>query len=395
MSEHLLAPQIDRYRRRLLSPMELQAIDEHIGGCQSCRALLNEQLGDLDELEAALHADWTDLLAGVGAPTKHLSYEEVAAYAYGEFPSPERQRHLHDCPECEERLANLRSFRDEAERVPLSDAEGFPPPVPFWDRISKLLPLPLVPTAALAALLIAAAGWFTLTSREGRPLAIALNDGGGRVGLNANGEVVAPTELPASYREVMERALTRPQLRFPPALANLIGDAGQLRGGLSNAGLPFALTSPVATMVKTDQPTLRWESFPGANRYIVTISERENVIATSPPLTGTQWTVPEPLPRNRPMTWQVTALTDGEKVSSPVPPAAPARFQVCDQNKAQELAAAREKYGGIHLLLGNLYAEAGLLDEAAREFQSLLDANPDSATARKLLDEVHALRRGN
>ena len=42
---------------------------------------------------------------------------------------------------------------------------------------------------------------------------------------------------------------------------------------------------------------------------------------------------------------------------------------------------------------GLIYAEAGLLSEAEHEFEELLKANPDSSTARKLLQSVRQARR--
>jgi hypothetical protein len=57
------------------------------------------------------------------------------------------------------------------------------------------------------------------------------------------------------------------------------------------------------------------------------------------------------------------------------------------------LAAAKNETAGSHLTLGGLYAQAGLLDDAERELQLLLRANPQSALAQKLLRGVRAKRR--
>jgi hypothetical protein len=43
-------------------------------------------------------------------------------------------------------------------------------------------------------------------------------------------------------------------------------------------------------------------------------------------------------------------------------------------------------------VLGVLYAQAGLLDDAEREFSALLRANPKSEVARKLLSNVRATK---
>jgi hypothetical protein len=45
------------------------------------------------------------------------------------------------------------------------------------------------------------------------------------------------------------------------------------------------------------------------------------------------------------------------------------------------------------LLLGLRYAQAGLLEDAEREFRALLAANPRSSIAKNLLRHTEALRR--
>lgn len=143
MSEHLLPTQIERYRQRRLAAADRQTIDEHIGSCDACRALLNEKLGDLETLEAALQADWTDMLADVGEQTPHLSYETVADCAErqpGRASSREIEDHLRACAACEERVASLRAFRDETEAAPSVEEQIPSPRLSFWERIPRLPP---------------------------------------------------------------------------------------------------------------------------------------------------------------------------------------------------------------------------------------------------------------
>jgi hypothetical protein len=86
---------------------------------------------------------------------------------------------------------------------------------------------------------------------------------------------------------------------------------------------------------------------------------------------------------------------DGQVVTSPVLPAPPAKFQVLARARLEELQRVRRVYPAAHLTLGVLYAQAGLEAEAAREFQLLVRANPQSDVARKLLRsaQVNARRR--
>jgi lipopolysaccharide biosynthesis regulator YciM len=76
-----------------------------------------------------------------------------------------------------------------------------------------------------------------------------------------------------------------------------------------------------------------------------------------------------------------------------MPPAPEAKFKVLEKSKAEELDRVRKSYPRSHLILGSLYERAGLLDDAEREFQSLVSANPKSTVARKLLRNVRSLRQ--
>ena len=117
-----------------------------------------------------------------------------------------------------------------------------------------------------------------------------------------------------------------------------------------------------------------------------------NKVASSPSVKSVEWQLNVPLHRGGVYRWQVTAMVNGEEVRSPVRPAPDAKFKVLDAVKADHLADARARYGRSHLLLGILYADAGLMPEAERELQILISKNPDSAAARRLLEKVKASR---
>jgi hypothetical protein len=152
--------------------------------------------------------------------------------------------------------------------------------------------------------------------------------------------------------------------------------------------------SPVGTLVSTDRPTFRWKPLAGATSYSVDVydSNLRNV-ERADRISTTDWTPSKALERNQTYTWQVTAIKNGEELSSPVPPAPEAKFKVLEKSKAEELDRVRKSYPASHLIPGSLYERAGLLDDAEREFQSLVSANPKSTVARKLLENVKSLRQ--
>jgi hypothetical protein len=221
--------------------------------------------------------------------------------------------------------------------------------------------------------------------------AVAQRDGD-RVTLDGAGRVAGLESLSPSERQAVARVLQTQQVEAPALLASLGEGAETLRGG-GGRGVSFPVLGPVGTAVNTDRPTFRWRALGGADSYVVSVYDRDfRKVAASAPQTGTEWTIESPLVRGRVYSWHVSASVEGREVTSPEQPAPEAKFVVLDEAKSEELSRARRSYKDSHLTLGALYARAGLLDEAEREFRSALRAQPRSRTARKLLLSVRALR---
>jgi len=151
----------------------------------------------------------------------------------------------------------------------------------------------------------------------------------------------------------------------------------------------FKLIAPIGIVIETDRPALRWSALPGATSYTVMIyDESLTKVATSPAITSSEWTSTTPLARGKTYVWQVRALKDGEEVVAPAASRSRAKFRVLEQSKLDEIRRARSTNGNSHLMMGVVYADAGLVEEAEREFAELVRANPQSSTARKLLASV-------
>jgi hypothetical protein len=176
-----------------------------------------------------------------------------------------------------------------------------------------------------------------------------------------------------------------------PEILNELRDSSSARMGDSGTKATFELLGPVARVVSSVRPTFRWQRLSGAVSYRVTITDpaldyRE--VATSRALDDVKWTVDRALERGRLYAWQVIARTENGDVKAPE--AAEAKFKVLDQTIADDLARARKVYARRPLVLGLLYAEAGLLDEAERELSAMVAANRRSAIAKSLLREVQS-----
>jgi len=212
--------------------------------------------------------------------------------------------------------------------------------------------------------------------------------------LDANGKLSGVDHLPPAYQQMIKNALTSQRLEKPRLLAGLVRhDALLMRGG-DKQGNKFSVINPVGIVMLSDRPTFRWSTLEGATGYVVEVyDDKLNEVTRSSQLTDTSWTASQSFKRGGIYSWQVTAIKGGEEFSSPRPPAPLAKFRILDQTLANEIVQAQRDYASSHLALALVYTQAGLLDQAEREFRELQKANPNSAISRRLLASAQAMLR--
>jgi hypothetical protein len=423
---HLSPQQIEDYRGQRLAPAALLDVDDHLAACAACRT----------HVEAALHGTAASLYADFAeaAPAPHLLFEQIAGYVDETLALAERQLvadHLAACAQCAYEAEDLRAFKPEAAAQPERPEVAQVGAAGWWSKLrARLWPQTTVPAFgwALAALLvIVLAGWLIrLALKEqpaapqfagggqqtpvspqlppspvpsppltpqAAPLLAQLNDGDRQITLDRQGKLGGLDDLSPAYQQMVKEALRTERLVQPGSLAGLNRRGSSLMGA-DEQGNQFSLSAPVSKVVLSDRPTFRWTQLAGASGYVVEIyDEQFSLVAKSQTLPDTQWAPAQPLPRGGVYAWQVKASKDGQEVQAPKPPAPQARFRVLQQAQAAEILRARRSPTPSHLTLGLLYAQAGLLDEAEQELRALRKANPDSATVRRLLAQVQALRR--
>jgi hypothetical protein len=451
MPEHLTDGQVERYQRRVMSPAELLETGEHLIECEVCSRQLRRKR-QTDSAFAFLRADFEAHASAPSEHLQYEQIAGFADGTLDETEHEIVISHLDFCSACREDIRHLSQFKASlAAPTELGRTSATPPTwrermAALWRSPVGWSPLRLAGMTAFALLLVAAAAvaWFTWKqissprtdmarsgatppvleptrspaesstveseklqgdantvgsdepaqphpTPEATPeILLALDDGGRRITLDKQGQVKGLEALSPSDQRAVKEALTSQRVDRSPALAELRGRAETFLGE-SGEGSAFALSGPVGVVVATDRPTFRWRALGGASSYVVTVYDSGlNELAASPPLSGTQWKASSALSRGGVYIWQVTATKDEQKIVSPVAPAPEAKFKVLGHAELAELERARRKHPNSHLLLGTLYARAGLLDDAAREFQALLKANPSSAVARKLLRSVKA-----
>jgi anti-sigma factor RsiW len=345
---HVTTDAIERWQRGELPPDEVLAIARHLGSCREC--LLHAEPRDLDRRVAALRTQVEDL--------EHPDLEtELFAYVDGVLDPENRERineHLAACSRCREDVADARAV---SWRPPRMAARG-------W-------------LIALAALLAAVfVGALLLPSRRvvetpQRPSARLI--------------AIDPAPPPrVDEAATARRALVDARLVMPSVLRSFRGDGEVLRSATSEQ----AQLAPAGVVVESRRPELKWEAPEGAGS-VAAIYAGEREIVRSPLLSRGSWTPPA-LERGVTYTWEIQIHTSGGMQIVPAPPAPPARFHVLDARIAKELDAARSQSANDPLLLGVLYAQAGLETRARAELAKVGGAEREIARQRiREIDSWH------
>jgi anti-sigma factor RsiW len=443
VTEHLSLDEIEQYRRgRAASPARLLALDDHLALCAACRSKATE-MENVNELLLSLKSDLSEADTQT---SEHLTSEQLAAYVDDSLVEVDREiaeNHLTVCRACEREARELMDFKatitpqlNERHEPATSQLSASQPGrkllSSLWPQAWSASPLRAAVVAAAVLLLTVGSAWLIwkrvsnedrqVAQSEGAPTApvanndqstnagnssqpdvtptqqtheegatdivLALNDGGGSVTLDADGNLSGLETLAPAQAEAVKTALRTQRVVNPSTLAGIGTRGGVLRGDEGQGSETFIVRSPIGVIVETPRPTLRWDALDGAT-YTVTIYDSNfNPITTSGALVSPSWTPPRALARGQIYSWQVTALKQGVETKSPRPPAPEAKFKVLEGGKAAEIQRVRRSQPNSHLALGVLYAQAGLLDDAEREFNALLRANPKSEIARKLLNNV-------
>ena len=363
MSEHLSQAQLAGYTRRTLDAYELLAVDRHLASCDTCHERLTRMLPAVTK--AAISPSFEP-----GEARFHLDYDQhLAPYVDGKADDIDREivdSHVALCSKCATDLKDLLAFKMQPVRAIAGDAR-----TPSWWKQWSLLPNPAWAMAAVAAVFIVVTAVFLWTRgpssqrvAEVEPPAsdkptqvpvkqqpspvpkpaheeplIALNDAGGQVVVDQRGRLEGLEELPADLRESVERALTARQLRESPALTEWTTGAANLRGTLKQQAT-FVPLKPTDVVIETDRPTFRWRALDAASHYTVTVYDSKlRQVGSSGPVTGTEWTIPNPLARGVVYSWQISALKDDTTIVSPKPPLPESKLQQLRPWPMQDSAA--------------------------------------------------------
>jgi anti-sigma factor RsiW len=327
---------------------------------------------------------------------RHLTPEDLKAYAHGLLTSARLsycQAHLDSCEECREELEDLRTVK--------SDLSAFPRPEPNRGILARRqrrrgLTLPQVGLVAVifVAVAVATVLWWARGSLPVKkspvvaavaqtptppPPAPAMPTRDTRVA----DEIAA---LPDDLRSAVSEAIQRGKLQLPPDVSRLRTRGPNLPAA-SEATKGFALLGPFGETISDTRPEFTWQPLAGAIGYSVVIVDAGlHPVQRSPALRTTAWQPRRHLRRGRTYLWEVTAtLHGGSKVVASQPSTSETHLRIVGLKLADEIAHFRQGHPEAHLVLGALYAQAGMLTKSADELTKVPAGDSSYNTARKLL----------
>jgi hypothetical protein len=330
--KHVTTAEIDALARRQLPPEDVLRVTRHLGACAECRSLAGRD-ADPRAVVQAFQLDDMD----------HPDVEsELTPHVDGGLTSDRRAQldaHLEWCAQCREDAGDLRWERARLRR--------------HTARYAAI--------AAAAAAAIAAFVAITVI-RQPAELTPAAHQPAAAVGYGR-------ADWDAAVRDAVRAGNIQP----PSTLAEIRPGDDVLRGDMS---ISDAMLEPAGSIIDTTEPRFTWSATGGAG-YSVSVFDGEREVVKSGEIAATSWTPPYPLARATTYTWQVEVRRNGVSSIVPAPPRPPAMFRIIDEATANELADAQRRFAGDHLLLGVLYARAGLQSRAEDELRA--SGSPDAA----------------
>ena len=354
-------------------------------------------LNKLSDADSELRPKLTAQSGGVEESIRHLSYEDLEAYVSGRLASARLnycRTHLDSCETCRAELEDLRTLK--------SEMSGFSRPEPNGRELGRRKRrgrLTLPQAAAVATILVVVTSGVLWWGRE-RPRAIKTP-----VAVTVAQSPAAPpaaviqprdtrladeiAALPVDLRAAVSAAIQHRKLQLPADLSRFGGRAPTLVGA-PEANNGFALLSPCGQATAETRPEFHWQPLAGATRYSVAIVDAGlHPVQRSPALRTTSWRPRRPLRRDRTYLWQVTAtLRNGSTVVASEPPLSEALLRIIPHKLADQMAQFRQGHDGAHLVLGALYAQAGMLAESADELRKVPAGDSSYSTARTLLESL-------
>jgi anti-sigma factor RsiW len=342
MIEHVTSEDVEQLRHGALSPAEAAAFGAHVRSCAACAALLEPQL-------AVASAGIRGEVPGAEA---HLDPDaQLFPYLEGRLDAAERElveAHLQSCAECRGDVADLRAIDAQPRRV-------------AGRRRAVWL---AAAAAVVVAVFVAPALW---RSEPDVPPPLVTQTA-------TTTQVVPPS---VRVNPIVRAALQRGVLTMPAVLRQLQAEGSVQRGPSDE---PRSSMVPSGEVVDTTRPRFTWSPVPDGV-YEVSVFDGAKRVASSGPLREPRWSPERDLPRGRTYGWQVEVQHGDRPMTLPAPTEPPALFHVLEARQSEAIAQARREASPDHLLVGVLYANAGMRAAAEDELAAAAAAHQEGAEA--------------
>ena len=195
--------------------------------------------------------------------------------------------------------------------------------------------------------------------------------------------------LPADVRSAVSATIQHGKLEFPTNVGRSRRHTSS-HGAAPVANTSFALLGPFGEATSDTRPEFSWQPLPGATHYSVAIVDSAlHPVQHSGAVKKTVWRPKHPLHPGRTYLWQVTAiLPGGSRVVASEPAPSEAVLRIVPVKLSDEMARFRKDHQDSHLVLGALYAQAGMLSESEDELKKVPPSDSSYKTARTLLENL-------
>lgn len=312
----------------------------------------------------------------------HPVHEVLVAFVDGQADTADVEwidAHLDVCATCREDVEDLRDLQRQLATGPAAAPATGRRGIPRYAASGAL--------AAGLALMAWWGGAFDRLEPEPESVLVATPPSAPPAA-PASPEVVVPppSQLTQADQQMVSRALAEGQPSWPAFHDIVRTRTGTLLSD-TPAMPPLTPTAPTATAVTTARPEFTWTTVTGATSYEVAIYDEAFVqVAASGARSRPGWRPERDLPRDRVLTWQITAVSPAGTTVSPAPPQPEARFVVLSEAAIARVNDARTRLAGEPLALGLTLAEAGLYRDAeAALTRAASDPRYDAAQVRRLL----------
>jgi hypothetical protein len=195
--------------------------------------------------------------------------------------------------------------------------------------------------------------------------------------------------LPEDFRLPVSDAIQHGRVQLPSDVRRLHDQAPGLAGP-QGTNIGFSLSGPFGEATSDTRPKFTWQPLQGAIGYTVEIVDQGlRPVQHSRGLRATSWRPRRPLARGRTYLWQVTAtMHGGSKVVATSPSPSEALLRVIPRKLADEMTRFQRGHREAHLVLGVLYAQAGMVTEGANELREIPQGDSSYDLARRLLGSL-------